>query len=144
MCRHSVQTRTLSQRGSMGMRGIDVAAASVAVVMFSGVSGAVAADLDTMPVKAPVLKAVGPTTCTNIADFFTTACQLSWYGVRFYGTIDVGYGYQTNGSPFNKDYTWGTNYLISKPNQGGKWLLSPNALSTSNVGVEVKEPLVAG
>jgi hypothetical protein len=64
--------------------------------------------------------------------------------VRFYGTIDVGYGYQTNGSPFNKDYTWGTNYLISKPNQGGKWLLSPNALSTSNVGVEVKEPLGAG
>jgi predicted porin len=127
------------------MRGIKVAVASAAVVVFGGVSGAVAADLDTMPAKEPVYKALpGPTTCTNVVDFFATACQLAWYGVRFYGTIDVGYGYQTHGAPFDKLQGWGVDYLLGKPNRAGMWLQSPNALGPSNVGIQVKEPLGAG
>jgi predicted porin len=124
------------------MKGLGAAAASAAVILLSGAGGAYAADLNT---KAPVLKAApADATCTSILDFFTTACQVAAYGVRFYGTIDVGYGYQSNGAPFDKLYGPGLDYFPSKVNNGGKWLASPNALSASNIGFQIKEPLGAG
>jgi predicted porin len=124
------------------MRGFGKAAASAAVFVLSGTGGVYAADLST---KAPVLKAApADASCTSIIDFFTTACQLAAYGVRIYGTIDVGFGYQTNGSPFDKLSGTSVNYFPGKMNFGGKWLKSANGLSQSNVGVQIKEPLGAG
>ena len=122
------------------MKGLGAAAASAAVMTICGASAVFAADLNNMPVKAVPI--TGPTLCTSILDFFTTACQVSAYGVRFYGTVDVGFGYQTNGAKF--DNLGGVDYFLQKNSYGGKWLLSPNALSTSNVGVQIKEPLAAG
>jgi hypothetical protein len=125
------------------MKGLGAAAASAAVILVSGAGGAYAADLNTMSTKAPVAKApVGPTTCTSITDFFTTACQLSWYGVRLYGTIDMGGSYQTNGAPFEK--LLGINYFPGRDSHGAKWLLAPNAMSISNIGVQIKKPLGGG
>jgi hypothetical protein len=83
-----------------GISGLRSSAAAAAIV-FGCVGAAYAADLSNLPTKAP-LASPGPTTCTSIQDFFTTACQLSWYGVRFYGAVDVGGGYETNGAPFAK------------------------------------------
>jgi predicted porin len=124
------------------MKGIGAVAASAAVLMLGGAVGAYAADLNT---KAPVLKAApADAACSSIMDFFTTACQLAAYGVRFYGTIDVGYGYQTNGAPFNKQFGPGVTYFPAKMNNGAKWLASPNALSQSNIGFQIKESLGAG
>jgi predicted porin len=124
------------------MKGFGAAAASAAVLILSGAGGAYAADLAT---KAPVLKAApADAACTSIVDFFTTACQLAAYGVRIYGTIDAGVGYQTNGSPFDKLAGPGVNYFPGKMNYGGKWLMSPNALSQSNIGVQIKESLGLG
>ena len=48
-------------------------------MVFGCIGAAYAADLNNMPTKA--LPAPGPSTCTNIQDFFTTACQLSWYEI---------------------------------------------------------------
>ncbi len=132
--------------GVADTRGIGASRLSAvsAAVMVLGCSGAAyAADLGNMPTKAPPALP-GPTTCTSIEDFFTTACQLSWFGVRFYGTVDVGGGYQTNGSRFAKFTGAGINYFLGKANNGGKWAFAPNALSGSNIGVQVKEPLGAG
>jgi hypothetical protein len=112
------------------MKGLGAAAASAAVIILSGVGGAYAADLNTLPVKA-IPPAAGPTTCTNIADFFTTACQLAAYGVRFYGTIDVGYGYQTNGASFDsRTQPTGLTYFNQKMNGGARWSVAPNAMGT--------------
>jgi hypothetical protein len=91
-------------RGRVEMKGLGVVAASAAAVMLGGTVGASAADLDTkanLDTKAPVLKAqtADPFVCTTIMDFFTTACQVAAYGVRFYGTVNIGEVYQTNGSP---------------------------------------------
>src|SRR5215475_8244113 len=109
------------------MKGLGVIAAVAVVAVLGSVEGASAADLDTMATKAPVLKAApGPTTCTNVADFFLTACQLSWYGVRFYGTIDVGGGYQTHGAPWDKDFVTGASYFVQKMNRSAMWYLAPN------------------
>jgi predicted porin len=127
------------------MKGLSVIAAAATMAVLGGVEGASAADLDAMATKAPVLKAApGPTTCTNVADFFLTACQLSWYGVRFYGTIDVGGGYQTNGAPLDKFFPTGASYFLQKMNRQSMWGWAPNGLSQSNVGVQITEPLGAG
>jgi predicted porin len=53
-------------------------------------------------------------------------------------------GYETNGAPFSKFTTPGVDYFPQKMNLGAKWLPSPNALSVSNIGVQIKEPLGAG
>jgi predicted porin len=127
------------------MKGLGVTAAAAAIVIAGGAGAVYAADLDTMPTKAPVLKAApGPTTCTDIANFFLTDCQLSWYGVRFYGTIDIGGGYQTNGAPLDKFFVTGASYLLQKMNRQSMFGWAPNGLSQSNVGVQVAEPLGAG
>jgi predicted porin len=124
------------------MRGFGAAVAAAAVILLGGGGGASAADLNT---KAPAATpAAGPATCTSVLDFFTTACQLAAYGVRFYGTIDVGGGYQTNGAALDKFTATGLTYFPQKMNSGGKWLISPDAISASNAGFLVQEPLGAG
>jgi predicted porin len=123
------------------MRRLGAAAASAAVLVLGGAGGAYAADLNAMPVKAVPI--AGPATCTSIMDFFITACQVAAYGVRFYGTIDVGFGYETHSQAF--DSLGGTNYgFLGKGSSAPRWIFSPNGLGPTNVGFQVKEPLGAG
>src|SRR5260370_22103265 len=96
-----------------------------------------------MATKAPPAPP-GPTTCTSIEDFFTTACQLSWFGVRFYGTVDVGGGYQTNGSRFAKFSGAGINYFLGKANTGGNGGFSPHWLGGADLPGPRTAPLRAG
>jgi predicted porin len=123
------------------MKGLGTAAASAAVILLSGAGGAFAADL---PTKAPVYKAPADDTCTSILDFFTTACLVQAYGVRFYGTIDVGLGYMTNGAPVNRLTNTALNNLPQKQSNGPVAGFMSSALSQSNIGFQVKEPLGAG
>jgi predicted porin len=85
-----------------------------------------------------------PTACTSAWSFFVTDCPLSWYGVRFYGTIDVGAGYQTHGAPLDPNYAQGSSYLVQKMNRQAMWTLAPGGLSTSAVGVLVDERFAPG
>jgi predicted porin len=125
--------------GSVNMKKIRVAAASAAVVILSGAGGAHAADLSTKAAVAPA----GPTVCTGFADIFTTACQLSWMGVRFYGTIDTAGSFEQHFTPMDKNSV--TGYFPLKDSRlGSNFVLAPNALSQSNIGVQIKEPIAAG
>ena len=126
------------------MKGLGVRAATAAIVIAGGTGAAYAADVSPMVTKAPALNAPGPTTCTDVSSFFLSDCQLSWYGVRFYGTIDVGGGYQTHGAPLDRFFVTGASYFVQKMNRQAMWGLAPNALSQSNVGVQIAEPLGAG
>src|SRR5260370_35607506 len=119
------------------------AVVSAAVMVLGCCGAAYAADLGNTVTKAPPAPP-GPATCTSIEDFFTTACQLSWYGVRFYGTVDVGGSYQTNGAPFAKFSGAGVNYFLGKANNGAKLLFAPSGLSGSNIGLRVEEHHGAG
>jgi hypothetical protein len=84
--------------GILDMGGLRLSAAAVAAMALQWVSGANAADLYNMATKAPLATATptAPATCTSIQDFFTTGCVLAWHGVRLYGTVDLGYGYETS------------------------------------------------
>src|SRR5579863_5782405 len=105
---------------------------------------------DSMVTKAPPMVAPaaanppGPQTCYDIGSFFLTSCQLIWSGVRFYGTVDVGGGYQTHGSPFDRNFPTGASYFLNKPSRQAEWSLAPNALSQSLVGVSITEPIAPG
>lgn len=127
------------------MRG-KIVAVSTAVVMIASLTRGYAADMDGIVTKAPPAPSspAAPALCTNISDFFLTDCQLSAYGVRLYGTVDMGYGYQTNTAPFNGNYSSGIAYQLGKFSNRAMWALSPDALSSSNVGISVREPLAAG
>ena len=103
------------------IRASRLPAVSAAVMVLGCGGAAYAADLGNMVTKAPPAPP-GSASCTSIEDFFTTACQLSWYGVRFYGTVDVGGSYQTNGAPFAKFSGAGVNYFLGKANNGAKLL----------------------
>jgi predicted porin len=123
------------------MKGLRAAAASAAALMFSGMGGAYAADLGPYPVKAVP---AAPPTCASIMDFFTTACQVSAYGIRFYGTLDMGFGYMTNGTPIDKVTAPVIDPIIGKNSHGARWNFAPDAWGSSAVGVQVKEALGGG
>ncbi|MBV8442246.1 MAG: porin [Hyphomicrobiales bacterium] len=73
-----------------------------------------------------------------------TDCPLTYAGLTLYGTVDAGYGFETNGAPFNRAFGPGDAYLVSRATSGPRWLLSPNALSSSVIGLKVSEPLGGG
>ena len=106
-------------------------------------SHAQAADLPTAK-SAPAPPPAGPASCTNPIDFFATDCALSWYGVTVYGTVDLGVGWQSHGTPFNASIISGVEELVSKNSNHPQWLLEPGALSQSNIGIKGKEPLAPG
>ena len=95
----------------------------------------------------PKTLASAPNCFASLADVLNTSaseCPLTAYGLTLYGTIDVGVGWKSNGAPFNPNFGPGDSYLITKVNNGPRWLWSPNALSTSVIGVKMNEPLGAG
>jgi len=138
------------------MRILRKTAAWSAAMLIAGVTFGSGAFADEAPMvtKAPVVAAPAaapaPTTCTSVGGFFLTDCQLLWYGVRFYGTVDVGGTYQTHGDgALDPNHPVGASYLLgnSGTNATGRvagFGLGPNAMSQSNVGVEIKEPVAPG
>ena len=100
-------------------------------------AAAQAADLPTTK-GAPPPPPATVASCTSFQDFLTTACPLTYYGITFYGTIDMGVGCDKFGAPWNPTAHFGDNYMISKAGRPNIYELAPNALSQSNVGVKVK------
>ncbi|MGA3309458.1 MAG: porin [Xanthobacteraceae bacterium] len=123
---------------------------SVSAAMILGLAGAACATAaladDPMVTKAPMVAVAPapPVACSSFWDFIATSCPLTWYGVTFYGTVDVGGGYQTHGTPFDPNFPTGASYLIAKPSRLAEWGLAPNAMSQSVVGVKVDEPIAPG
>jgi hypothetical protein len=102
--------------------------------------------------KAPAALAPAatvPATCASIYDFATTNCVLRWWGVSFYGTVDLGAAYQTHGTPFDPNYSHGASYLLGNGGYFADGRLAgffpaPNGLGQSLVGVKWDEPIGAG
>ncbi len=117
-------------RQSFTLRGITVRKLLICAIALGGfAASAQAADLGVDSLKDPL-----PDT-------------LSYKGVTVYGTIDVGYAYQTNGAPMsNYLYTGGMdiNMYGAKQNRESISSLSDNALSQSTIGLKVEEAVGLG
>jgi predicted porin len=138
------------------------AALAVAIALFTSASTTAAFADDPIVTKAPSAGTQGtlppwPTPgipalnfappkdpCTSAWEWVTTTCQLTWWGVRVYGIVDAGGGYQTNGVPFNGTAVFGSEYLIQKNSNRALWTLGDNGMSNSVVGVQAFEPLAPG
>jgi hypothetical protein len=90
-------------------------------------SDAYAADL---PYKAEYKKAAAP-----------TDDSITFKGVTVYGLFDTGVTYQTHGAPLNSLAGGPIDSLISANSRGAYTGLSPNALSTSFLGIRGKQEI---
>ena len=67
--------------------------------------------------------------------------SLTWKGLTFYGTFDVGVAYQSHGTPLSDDFYPGLEYLISKNSNRSVTSIAPNGISQSRLGLRGLEPL---
>jgi predicted porin len=69
--------------------------------------------------------------------------SLTWHGVTLYGSYDVGVGWVSHGEPEN-----GANYegeaLVNRNGNHSQFLIAPNNLSQTGLGVRGKEQLLPG
>jgi predicted porin len=82
-----------------------------------------------------------PSPCTDPADFITTNCQLTWHGITLFGAVDMGFGWQSHGAPFDPVSAVTSSYLIQKQNRGAIWTRAANAMSNSFIGIKGTEPI---
>ncbi len=71
---------------------------------------------------------------------------ITWMGVTFYGTVDVGYAYTSHGVPASGAFYPGADYTIygSRFANGGVSTLTNNALEQSKVGLKIEENIGYG
>jgi predicted porin len=84
-----------------------------------------------------------PEACKSVQDFFATDCPLTWHGITLYGAYDIGLGWVSHGLPEN-----GVNYegesLVNRNGNHSQFLIAPNNLSQTGLGVRVREEVLQG
>jgi predicted porin len=73
-----------------------------------------------------------------LPDSFTLA------GVTFYGTVDIGYAYQSNGVPLSGQYLGGLEYqafTTTRNFSGSQSTAAESGLEQSKIGIRVSEPV---
>ena len=104
-------------------------------------SAANAADLPTKKaVEAPTAK---PNCWSSFWTWLNSSaddCPIGAYGITLYGTLDVGYGYQEWGARLDPSPDK-LNYGLAKSGHEHIWQPIYNGLSTSNLGLKMKEDL---
>ena len=66
-----------------------------------------------------------------------TDCPLSWHGITLYGTYDVGVGWVSHGMP-ESPYNYEGESLVNRNGNHPQWLIAPNNLSQSGLGLRGK------
>ena len=81
--------------------------------------------------------------CGSAREFATTDCALSWHGITLYGAYDVGVGWVSHGLPEN-GYNYEGESLVNRNGAGSRFVLAPNNLQQTGLGVRGKEEFVHG
>ena len=76
----------------------------------------------------------GQAGCTSFEEFLHTDCPLTWHGITLYGTYDVGVGWVSHGLP-ESPYNYEGESLVNRNGNHPRWLIEPNNLSQSGVGI---------
>jgi predicted porin len=83
------------------------------------------------------------TGCASGHDFATTDCTLTWHGITVYGTYDVGAGWVSHGLPEN-GYNYEGESLVNRNGFQHRFLVAPNNLSQTGLGIRGKEDFLPG
>jgi predicted porin len=81
--------------------------------------------------------------CTSGHEFATTDCALTWHGVTLYGAYDVGIGWVSHGLPVN-GYNYEGESLVNRNGNHSRFLVAPNNLQQTGLGVKGKEEFAPG
>jgi predicted porin len=74
------------------------------------------------------------TDATTVAD----DAPLTWHGITLYGTYDIGVGWVSHGLPVNP-YNYEGESLINRNGNQSQFLITPNNLAQTGLGVRAKE-----
>jgi predicted porin len=84
-----------------------------------------------------------PDVCASGHEFATTDCALTWHGVTLYGAYDVGVGWVSHGLPVN-GYNYEGESLVNRNGNQSRFLIAPNNLQQTGLGVRAKEEFMPG
>jgi predicted porin len=84
-----------------------------------------------------------PDPCTSGHGFATTDCALTWHGITLYGAYDVGVGWVSHGLPEN-GYNYEGESLVNRNGYQHRFLVAPNNLSQTGLGIRGKEEFLPG
>jgi predicted porin len=84
-----------------------------------------------------------PDSCASGHEFATTDCALTWHGITLYGAYDVGIGWVSHGLPEN-GYNYEGESLVNRNGYQHRFLVAPNNLSQSGLGIRGKEEFLPG
>jgi predicted porin len=84
-----------------------------------------------------------PDTCASGHEFAVTDCTLTWHGITLYGAYDVGVGWVSHGLPQN-GYNYEGQSLVNRNGYQQLFLLAPNNLQQTGLGVRGKEEFLPG
>ena len=100
---------------------------------------ALAALASTFVLNHPVRAAdpPGEAGCASFQEFIHTDCALTWHGITLYGTYDVGAGWVSHGLP-ESPYNYEGESLVNRNGNHPQFLLAPNNLSQSGLGIRAK------
>jgi predicted porin len=84
-----------------------------------------------------------PAACANVQDFLATDCPLTWHGITLYGAYDVGAGWVSHGLPEN-GYNYEGESLVNRNGNHAQFLIAPNNLSQTGLGIKVREEFLHG
>jgi predicted porin len=84
-----------------------------------------------------------PDPCASGHEFATTDCTLTWHGITLYGAYDIGIGWVSHGLPQNP-YNYEGSSLVNRNANGSRFLVEPNNLSQTGLGIRGKEEFAEG
>jgi predicted porin len=108
----------------------------LAVVLMSAIAGVAHAAAEAAPPAAPA-------SCTSVKEFFATDCPLTWYGITLFGVYDIGVGWVSHGLPENA-YNYEGEALVNRNGNHSQFLIAPNNLSQTGLGIKGKEEFMDG
>jgi predicted porin len=73
----------------------------------------------------------------------SSSTALTWHGVTLYGTYDVGVGWVSHGLP-ESGYNYEGESLVNRNGNHSQFLIAPNNLSQTGLGLRGKEELLPG
>jgi predicted porin len=73
----------------------------------------------------------------------TSSGALTWHGITVYGAYDIGIGWVSHGLP-QSPYNYEGSSLVNRNANGSRFLIEPNNLSQTGLGIRGKEELVHG
>src|ERR1700734_1283876 len=84
-----------------------------------------------------------PDPCASGKEFATTDCTLTWHGITLYGAYDIGVGWVSHGLPEN-GYNYEGASLVNRNARGSRFVLAPNNLQQTGIGIRGKEQFAPG